>query len=104
MAGQFTPQDRCEHIYREDRYGRVSAFRSLRHRLRSLKIYIIITVISVGGGAGAVYLPAMLKPPAGDAAQTPLERLRKLKESGNLQDLDPALIEQLKEQYGKGAP
>lgn len=99
--GNFTPQDKCEYVLNAAHYRPSSGMRHVRRRLGKLKVYFFIVLLSIGGGAGAVYLPQLLTPSesAFDLSnmKDPAELLEKAKS-------DPAMreqLEQLKKQYGR---
>ncbi|OGJ85695.1 MAG: hypothetical protein A2268_16985 [Candidatus Raymondbacteria bacterium RifOxyA12_full_50_37] len=98
IEGNFTPQDKCEYIFNTAHYRPSSGIRHVRRRLGKLKVYIVLVIISIGGGAGAVYLPKFLTP-AEDQ-----DSLGSLKDPADLMEKvknNPALFKQLKEQYGR---
>ena len=96
IQGQFTSQDKCEYVLRETHYRSSRGFRHIRRKLAKLKVFIILTLFSFGGGAAAVYLPALLNPSSENGLEMtgdPKDLIEKVKK-------DPALLEQLKQEYG----
>ncbi len=93
----FTSQDQCEYIHRDGYYHKSGILSQVRSRFKGLKIYIIITLISIGGGACAVYLPPLLSPSgSGDVSFDKMDKseiLKKLQEN-------PELLEQYKQNTG----
>ena len=95
----FTPQDKLQYVMNADHYRPASSMRHVRRRMGNLKIYVILIILAIGGGAAAVYLPALLAPAEGSGFD-----LSKMKDPAELMEKvknNPELLEQLKRQYGR---